>query len=119
MPSDEEFAELKGRIVELENLLSQRAAVRQDMAALTPEELQAFAKVRDLMAADTGGFCGINDCFRCVISHCVTTCIARCIQCAQCIQCIQCVQCIFECTCGPCLASQGGGGVGRFSGLGG
>jgi hypothetical protein len=91
------------------------------MESLTPEELQAFAKVRDMIAIEGGGFCGINDCFRCVISQCVTTCVARCIH--HCIQqCIQpCIQpCIFECTCGPCLAGgQVGGGIGRFSGLGG
>jgi hypothetical protein len=118
MPSDEEFEELRGRIVELENQLAQRGAARQDMASLTPEELQAFAKVRDMIATDVGQ-CGINDCFRCVVSHCVGTCVFRCLHQCLCVRCIQ--PCIFECTCGPCLA--GGqvdlGGIGRFSGLGG
>jgi hypothetical protein len=107
MPSDEEFEELKGRIVELENRLSERAGQRQDTSSLTPEELQAYAKVRDIIATDLGGFCGINDCFRCIIVRCLQSCV----RCSQ--------PCIFECTCGPCGPGLGGGGIGRFSGLGG
>jgi hypothetical protein len=106
MPSQEEFDELKGRIVELENQLKGRTA-RRDVSSLTPEEMQAYIKVRDILAGDWGDFCGINDCFRCII--------ARCWQ-----QCLRCWQPCFECTCGPCLIGQPmGGGVGRFGNLGG
>ena len=108
MPSQEEFDELKGRIVELENQLKGRA-VQRDVSSITPEEMQAFVKVRDVVAGDWGEFCGINDCFRCVVQRCLQLCIVRCIQ-----------VCIFECTCGPCNQGQvGGGGLGRFGGLGG
>lgn len=109
MPSEEEFDELKGRIVELENQLRAKRGTR-DAASITPEDLEAFTRVRDLLAGgDFGDFCGINDCFRCIITRCVGLCIVRCIQ-----------PCIYECTCGPCNLGQfGGGGAGRFGGLGG
>lgn len=114
MPSQEEFDELKGRIVELENKLAQSgtAAARTTAADLSAEELAAFAKVRDVIAADWGDRCGINDCYRCVVTRCVTNCIQLCWE-----------RCIFECTCGPCnvcgVGGVGGGNIGRFGGLGG
>ncbi|MEO7588810.1 MAG: hypothetical protein ABIS84_12375 [Arachnia sp.] len=108
MADDKEFEALKGRIVELENQLNQQG-LKREVTELKPEELQAYAKVRDVIAADYGDFCGINDCFRCV-QRCVQLCVARCIQ-----------VCIHECTCGPCNVCQtgfGGGQGGRFGGLG-
>ena len=110
MPSEEEFEELKGRIVELENQLAKGGAARGAVAEVSEEELKAFVKVRDVLVfTDWGENCGINECFKCiVVQPCTTLCIQRCI-----------VTCIVECTCGPCL--QGGGlpgGVGRFGGLG-
>lgn len=110
MPSQEEFDELKGRIVELENQLRERE-VKRDISSITAEEMQAFVKVRDVIAGDWGEFCGINDCFRCVIQNC-GVCIVRCLP----------PPCIFECNCGPCGVCQVGrsaGGAGRFAGLGG
>ncbi|MEE6272306.1 hypothetical protein [Georgenia wangjunii] len=106
MPDNEEFEALKGRIVELENQLKHQS-LKREVPELSAEDLQAYAKVRDVIAADYGEFCGINDCFRC-IQRCVQVCVARCIQ-----------PCIYECTCGPCNLGQGGGPVaGRFGGLG-
>jgi len=105
MPSDEEFEELKGRIVELENQLRRRTTKR--VTDITPEEMETFQKVRDVIATDFGDFCGINDCFRCIV-NCIQLCIVRCIQ-----------PCIFECTCGPCNPGTfGTAGVSRFGGLG-
>lgn len=109
MPSQEEFDELKGRIVELENKLSQ-ATTPAAKASVTAEEMQAYAKVRDLLAADYGDFCGINDCYRPVL-RCYSNCMTRCIS-----------RCIYECTCGPCNLDPGTmvpGGLQRFGGLGG
>ena len=108
MPSQEEFDELKGRIVELENRLQGRTTRRGDLSSLTPEELQAYAKVRDVLAGDWGEFCGINDCFKCIIAHCWQPCL-------------RCWQPCFECICGPCNPGllTGGGVVGRFGNLGG
>jgi hypothetical protein len=110
MSNQEEFDELKGRIVELENKLSKGSATRESAAGITAEEIQAFEKVRDVIASDWGEFCGINDCYRCiVVQRCVTTCIKTCYS-----------PCIYECTCGPCnIGGFGGGNVGRFGGLGG
>ena len=111
MPSQEVFDELKGRIVELENALNGRR-VRRDVSDISPEELEAFKKVRDLLAGDWGEFCGINDCFKCVVS---------CVQCSLCVtRCVLCTPpCVVECTCGPCIMQgPGPGGPGRFGGLG-
>src|SRR5262245_57814365 len=50
MPSQEEFDQLKGRIVELENQLKAQAGrSTPDFADLTAEELQAYVKVRDVL----------------------------------------------------------------------
>lgn len=106
MADEKKFEALEGRIVELENQLKQRG-VKHEAQEFTPEELETYAKVRDVIAADYGEFCGINDCFRCV-QRCLQVCVVRCIQ-----------VCINECTCGPCnWGHLGGGGGGRFGGLG-
>ena len=108
MPDDTKTLEL--RIAELEKKLS---AVTQRTTAnqLTKEEIEAFHKVREVIAADWGDFCGINDCFRCV-----NLCVSRCIVNTRCI-----VRCVNECVCGPCNVGDvlGGGGIGRFGTLGG
>jgi hypothetical protein len=105
MPSQEEFDELKGRIVELENALNQR----QDEPDITPEEMETFKKVRDKLAGDLSAprtFTGAELC-KPPILLCIT-------------QCFFCKPCIFECTCGPCLQwGPDPGGFGRFGGLGG
>jgi hypothetical protein len=90
MPSQEEFDELKGRIVELENQLKARVTVPQ--ADPSPDEVQAFLKVKQLLGPSFHHFCWPP----CYPVEC---------QCGP---------------CGPCVMSGGGfGGVGRFGGLGG
>jgi hypothetical protein len=89
MPSQEEFEQLKGRIVELENQLKWRRRV-PDVSAITPEDIQAFVKVRDAIAPDW--VCWILPCCHFLPCH----------------------------ACGPGNSPGGaGGGVGRFGGLGG
>ena len=109
MPSEEEFEELKGRIVELEGQLSKGGNLRRMAADITDDELQAFVKVRDVIAfTDWGEFCGINDCFKCiVVQPCISLCTQRCF-----------TPCIFECSCGPCNMGGAPGGVSRFGNLG-
>ena len=103
MPSQEEFDELKGRLEKLENHFAGAATPQ-----FTDEELAAFKKVSSARA-DTGDFCGINDCFR------PRLCSTVCSVCRTCW-----TVCIFECTCGPCnLGGFNAGGVQRFNGLGG
>ena len=102
MPSQEEFDELKGRLESLEKQITSSAAPQ-----FTDEELTAFKKVSSAMA-DTGDFCGINDCFR----------PRLCTVCSVCRTCW--VPCIRECTCGPCNTGPfTTGGLQRFEGLGG
>ena len=110
MASQEEFEALKGRIEELENkLAAAQPAAASAKPEITAEELQAFVKVRDVIAMDWGENCGINECMRCVVNRCVTACVTRCI-----------TVCSFECTCGPCnVGPMGLGNLGRFGGLGG
>jgi hypothetical protein len=100
--SDDELEQLRARVAELEKLLQ----TRREPAGISPEEMQAYRKVSDLLATDWGGFCGINDCYRppvlCV--RCVQPCIVRCVN---------------ECSCGPCIIGQPGGGVSRFEQFGG
>lgn len=107
MPDEREFEALKGRIVELENQLK-AGQVKREVTDLSAEDLKAYAKVRDVIAADWGEFCGINDCYRCV---------TRCTVCTVCSVCVgRCIQvCINECTCGPCNV----GGLGNIGDLGG
>ena len=108
MPSQEEYEELKGRIVELENRLKERSA-QQDVTALSREEVEAYLKVRDVLLGP-GRPC-INECQPCT-HPCIQPCVVHCWRCAP---------CVFECNCGPCLIGQAGGAgaVGRFAGLGG
>ena len=106
-----ERQKLEMRIVELENRLKELSAGRQPQQAdISPEEIQAYLKVRDMLRADWGEFCGINDCMKCVIVRCWGGPIVRC-------------RCDVECSCGPCGYGGGGGffggGGGRFGGLGG
>jgi hypothetical protein len=103
---EERIKELEARIAELEK--KHEGTPRMTAANLSPEDIQAFHKVRDVIAADWGDFCGVNDCFRCIpVARCggpVLRCIARCIN---------------ECVCGPCSAGPfGAGGGGNFGGFG-
>jgi hypothetical protein len=110
--SDEQIKKLELRIVELEKKL-ESATKRSAVGSLSEEEIKAYNKVREAIAADWGDFCGINDCFRCIVVRCggggggVGRCIVRCIN---------------ECSCGPCAISFGDyatNGLGRFGGMGG
>jgi hypothetical protein len=84
---------------------------KREAADLSADEIRAYQKVRDVIAADWGEFCGINDCFRCIIN--------RCLRCYTPVPIPIPRPCDFECSCGPCNVGGMGGGLGRFSGLGG
>ena len=74
------------------------------------DEVNAYIKVRDVIAADYGDFCGINDCFRCLI----------CRVCSVCSTCRICRFCDVECICGPCtMKGSAMGGLSEFSQFGG
>jgi len=64
-----EIKELRLRIVELENQLDQLKA-RREPADISAEELKAYRKVHDILHADYGELCGINDCQPCVVTRC-------------------------------------------------
>lgn len=102
--SDDELAQLKARVAELEKQLK----ARSQPTDISADEIAAFRKVSDALVADWGD-CGINECYRPPVLRCVTRCIARCI-----------VRCIHECSCGPCgVGGPIGGGLGRFEEFGG
>ena len=101
--------ELELRLEKIESLLTATASSKTKLENLSEDELKAYKKVRDVIAADWGEFCGINDCFRCIIVRCIV----------QCISCdIVCTPCDFECSCGPCGYGGMQGRVGRFRNLG-
>jgi hypothetical protein len=107
MTDQPDIKELHLRIQKLESMLEQAIAQRSTVADLSKEEIAAYRKVRDVIAADYGDFCGINDCFRCHIVRCSTLCDVRCFR-----------PCDIECTCGPCRLGSIGGNLRRFSSLG-
>lgn len=106
---DDVIKRLEARVIELEQKLAQ-VARRPEPMQITVEEVNAYRKVKDLIAADYGEFCGINDCFRlCLRCHGGGT---------SCLRCI--TRCINECVCGPCSPGGLGGGFGgQFGGFGG
>ena len=107
---DDDVKRLEAKVVELEKKL-ESVQPRAAPTSISAEEMQAYQKVRDVISADYGEFCGINDCFR-VTLRCITPSYAS-------FRCI--VRCINECVCGPCNICQsgGGGGGGSFGGFGG
>ena len=108
MPSDDRLKRLEGRIDRLENSLTQRP--RREATDLSADEISAYLKVRDVIAADFGEFCGINDCFRCIV----------CRICQQaCRICQVCRICDVECVCGPCNIGGRTGGISDFTSFGG
>ena len=109
MADDEALQALEGRIAALENALAGKTQSR--VADLTDDEIAAFKKVQDVIAADYGDFCGITDCYR----------GGLCTVCSVCPICRVCRVCIFECSCGPCNIGPGGGvgNVGGFNQFGG
>jgi hypothetical protein len=104
MAESEDIKQLNMRIAKLEQALG-GAAKRAQPTDLTADEIKTYRKVLDVIAADWGDFCGINDCFRCIINRCITRCITIC------------RRCDIECSCGPCSLGTLGG-IGRFGGLG-
>lgn len=109
--ADEILKKIEVRLVELEKRLD-TATRRAQVTPLSADEIKAYHKVREVLAADWGDMCGINDCFRCIIARCVT----RCVIVTRCV-----VRCINECACGPCAMSSadvGLGGIARFSDIG-
>ena len=97
----ERIDRLELQIKEIRDLLESGRA-RSKAADITPEDLQAFVRVRDVIATDVEN-CGINECFRC---------IGTCRGCTVCTVCAICRACIVECSCGPC--NYGGGLRGNF-----
>lgn len=104
--ADDDIKKINERLDAIEQAL-QGAGARGRAADLTPEELQAFAKVRDILAFDPDTSCGINECFRCITF------------CRVCSTCSICRVCDIECICGPCNICVMGTRAGRFGNLGG
>ena len=109
MAQDDDLKKIDLRISKLESMLEKALASRQP-TDLSADEIKAYYKVRDVVAADYGEFCGINDCFRCNIIRCV-----RCYTPPR-----LCTFCDVECSCGPCSSPGGrfGGNIRRFSDMG-
>ena len=105
--AQDKLKDLEGRIEKIEQSLS--GGMTREAVEISPDEMKTFMKVRDVIAADFGEFCGINDCFRCTL----------CRSCFVCGTCRICRACIVECTCGPCLRGGTMGGVGDFTQFGG
>lgn len=108
MADPEDIKKLELRISRLESVLEKVVPTRQAVD-ISAEEMKTYQKVRDVVAADWGDFCGINDCFRCIV------------RCFRCFSCYVCRRCDVECICGPCNPGLGAGlvgGLSRFSGFG-
>lgn len=109
MAGTDDVKKLEMRIARLETLVEKAVATRAP-AEISADEVKAYIKVRDVLAVDWGEFCGINDCFRCIV---------RCLRCITvCELCLR--RCDVECVCGPCNIARGGlrGRLSRFSELG-
>ncbi len=110
MAESGDMKKLEMRIGRIEQLVESLAG-RSEATDLSEGEIKAYQKVRDVIAADWGEFCGINDCFRCIIVRCIQRCITLCD--------IICNPCDTECSCGPCGYGGFRGNLRRFSGMGG
>jgi hypothetical protein len=101
---------LELQIKEIRDLL-EAGRSRPKVSDIKPEDLQAYVRVRDIIAGDIDD-CGINECFRC---------IGSCHSCRVCATCAVCRACVVECSCGPCGYGGGGlrGNIERFRELGG
>jgi hypothetical protein len=106
--AEEKRRELEGRIERLEQMFG--AGPRREAVDLSADDINAYIKVRDVIAADYGEFCGINDCFRCIVI---------CRSCIVCRACRICRFCDVECFCGPCNIGGMSGGLGDFTRFGG
>jgi hypothetical protein len=106
--AEDRLNQLEGRLERIEKALGSR--MQREPVDLSADELQAYIKVRDVIAADWGDFCGINDCFRCTL----------CRSCSVCLVCQVCRLCDVECICGPCgIRGAAGGGIRDFRQFGG
>jgi hypothetical protein len=105
--AEQKKGDLEGRIDRLEKMFM--AGPKREAVDLSADEVNAYLKVRDVIAADYGEFCGINDCFRCML----------CRSCSVCRVCRICRMCDVECICGPCNIGGMGGGAGDFTRFGG
>lgn len=91
--------DLDVRIRSIENTLEKLTAAMgvTTSAKVEKSDIDAYlAVMRAAVAVDWGEFCGINDCFKCIV-------VCRvCRSCTVCNVCSSCKIC-FECTgCGPC-----------------
>jgi hypothetical protein len=110
MAENDRLSKLELRLERIEKLM-ERAVTERKPEALSAEEIAAYRKVRDVVAIDYGEFCGINDCFRCIVVRCwqpPVLCDRFCVR-----------PCDIECTCGPCNPGGAIGGMRRFGSLGG
>lgn len=106
--AQERYRDLEGRIERLEQAFGPR--LTREAADISADEMKAYLKVRDVIAADFGDFCSINDCFRCVV---------MCRACMVCRVCRVCRLCDVECICGPCNIGGMTGGLRDFGQFGG
>jgi len=108
MPEPENGSKLEMRIARLEKLIEGLAPESRAPQALTADEVAAYRKVQDVIAA--GEFSGINECSRCFVVRCMQRCITICG--------MVCRACDVECICGPCGFGGLGSRLSRFGGLG-
>ena len=129
---------LEVRLSEIEDKLNELLGVGKRETKASEEDIQTYKKV--LRAAlDDQAACGINECSKCIVTHCdrcinvctvcrvcdrcIVTCsvctvckvcdrcITECRVCDRCItECRVCDRCITECSCGPCTIDPIGGG---------
>src|SRR5687768_14750924 len=98
MANEQDYSALEVRVKKLEDQLAQSRAQRLP-ADVSPEEFEAYLKVRSALAY---GNCGGGG------THCSPGC--------EYVRCM--ARCDVECICGPCNFGGGGfGGGGRFGGL--
>jgi hypothetical protein len=97
MANEQDYSALEVRVKKLEDQLAQSRAQRLP-ADVSPEEFQAYLKVRSALAYDNCGGGG---------THCGPGC--------EYVRCM--ARCDVECICGPCNFGGGGfGGGGNFGG---
>jgi hypothetical protein len=110
MANNDDLKKLDMRIARMEKLV-ETLVTRAEPTEISADEMETYKKVRDVVAVDWGHFCGINDCFRCIVQPCVARCVQTCIQ--ACIK-----VCDVECSCGPCSIGGLQGNMRRFDNLG-
>lgn len=91
---DDRIQKLELKITELENKLKGMGTTGGGSSSIDPEEFKTYQKVS---AQLTPQICSV--CSTCSV----------CVVCVVCRVCRVCQVCIQECSCGPCIMSQGGG----------